>query len=932
MFKYVESMRKAAFRIMARTFGTKRKDSGESVYDQYALRDLVRLLGFEDLDEAREACRHYNITVKEMSIAEGSNETIDIIFWRNTDFREPKDPSKGHILSLIPRKMNRVIESKLGGSTRLAICRGEVSGVGATLDASISPQDAQHLDELRKKREENRLKRQQAIEEARGNEDKMRLRMEQIRQAKEKKAHEERMGQEMIAKERAAQEAARRMEAEALVQKRNIQEAARREEEARQRAQEAAIEEARSRKEEAERQRIEQLEAERRRLKSEEEERQRQIEFKQAQEEIARKERLTREAEEKLRREKEAELQHLLMIERKRQEELERQRKAKEDEERRIELEWQAKIDFARKFVTLKRWSARASAIRDKREGTKATIEAFNPLSTSTHTFQSTIQQKDAGDRIDAHEIVPYTGSAKVSYADVFYQLGTDMTAAIDLHELLFDALAENRSWRSVNQMKLTARLSKNVVLFKLGIVLIEGSQNKDLNNMMKMWIDSRLHLGHVQSASNNDAEVRTVTAIYHCTAAAFRECDAVLLIVPPSVDVNIDRYVSSVDVPYHTFAIDDMPEPSAEDFDRALFAGCSRLVHNASLSIFEPSTSGLLMLETFSLRQLCCTVLRRTLCSFENDIASINRLPSHLQRTSLETHAARMVIHCAEVLIYLLENMHSLSNSSVWPAGEFVCDSEVPSYFSNGDGLPVQWRDTSEITRLQEAMWDIFPSMKKDDPSLIEFLHDILDDAASEIQQTCGALLNENKLSECLAVGLQWHEHETQVRFNEYYVYLPVGGASTLIDYYLEETLTPKTIVAEKIEPPVPVLADQENMEPLLITDGNDDQLIEKEDESHIDEVLPTQLPFSSPQVTNKRPMMTITNDDTSSDRKRSKVAAMLQRNGISNDLQRSMNFTTNLKALCDDHETSMNRIMNDPILAKLIQSDENLKKLMQM
>ena len=80
MFKYVETMRRAAFRIMSKTFGTKRKDSGEGIIDQYPLRDLVHLLGFEDLNEAKNACAHYNIAVKEMPLGNGSVDHIDTIF------------------------------------------------------------------------------------------------------------------------------------------------------------------------------------------------------------------------------------------------------------------------------------------------------------------------------------------------------------------------------------------------------------------------------------------------------------------------------------------------------------------------------------------------------------------------------------------------------------------------------------------------------------------------------------------------------------------------------------------------------------------------------------------------------------------------------------------------------------------------------------
>jgi hypothetical protein len=152
MFKHVELMRKIAFRIMAKTFGARKKDTGESIYDAYPLTRLVDLLCFEDMDEARAACKHYNITVKKVNTSSSSDPSrsgeVEIIFWRKTDFQEPKHPEKGSILPLHPRKMVRTIERKLHGATRLGVCRGEVSGDGAALtrrrtstvsDGPISP-------------------------------------------------------------------------------------------------------------------------------------------------------------------------------------------------------------------------------------------------------------------------------------------------------------------------------------------------------------------------------------------------------------------------------------------------------------------------------------------------------------------------------------------------------------------------------------------------------------------------------------------------------------------------------------------------------------------------------------------------------------------------------------------------------------------------
>ncbi len=382
MFKYVETMRKAAFRIMSRTFGAKKKDTGEGFYDQYPLADLVHLLAFEDLEEARNACNHYNITVEKIPLADGSKEDIDIVFWRGgKGFREPRDPEKGTTLSLKPRKMIRTIESKLNGATRLAICRGEVSGDGATLNAN-NAKNLKISQERAKKREENRLKRKQAIEQAKRFEAEQKLALQ-----KKKEAILQKQAIELARRKEAQQkedELKRQIEGEKMRLRQEAEEKLRKIKEA---------ETERKRLESIERQRQEELlrqqqkqeeEIERRRLEEMERKHRKQLEEQKRQEEAEReRERLKRvekERQEKLERQRleakaEAERLRLERIERKRQEQLEKKRREEEAEMRRIELEWMSKIECARKFVTMKIWSSRLIATRGKRDKTKSSIQ-----------------------------------------------------------------------------------------------------------------------------------------------------------------------------------------------------------------------------------------------------------------------------------------------------------------------------------------------------------------------------------------------------------------------------------------------------------------------------------------------------------------------------------------------------------------------------
>jgi len=144
---------------MSATYGAKRKDTGQGLFDKYPLKRLVRLLCYEDESEARAACEFYGILIKEYSVPSKSDtnvaspkdtnslnttdtnqatttathKQIPIIVWKHSEFREPIDPEKGTMKKLHPQKMIRTIEAKILGATRLAICRGEVSGDGSTL-------------------------------------------------------------------------------------------------------------------------------------------------------------------------------------------------------------------------------------------------------------------------------------------------------------------------------------------------------------------------------------------------------------------------------------------------------------------------------------------------------------------------------------------------------------------------------------------------------------------------------------------------------------------------------------------------------------------------------------------------------------------------------------------------------------------------------
>jgi len=450
-----------------------------------------------------------------MKVRENPDEFEDYVFWRSTSFKEPRDPEKGNILSLKPRKMNRIIESKLGGVTRLAICRGEVSGAGASLDSAICPENAKRMEEMAEQREHLLLKRHEALHVAKKNELEMKLKMEQIREAKEQKARAENERQDEIARNMAAEEATQKRNHELRLQNKLEGEESQRKQEAERLAYKRAMEVARFKKMKEECQKLEQLEEKKRRQKEEEEEMQRHLEVKRLLEESELQKWLRREAEEILYQKGVAEQQRLLEIKKRDQEEIDRKRKEKEAEETRIELEWQRKIALARKLFVLNAWSARMSAVRDRREDTKASIECFDPF-----MFSSSIDFHSVSKRID----LPQQTDTKLllddapSFKSTLYQLGTDAMLPLPLHAMFFDLMTAAGTFHTMSQMKLQEGMSKNIVLFEMEVAVVGEGLHDDTKDFMKMWINNRLQHECVRSQHAGLNEVRTVCSFYDST------------------------------------------------------------------------------------------------------------------------------------------------------------------------------------------------------------------------------------------------------------------------------------------------------------------------------------------------------------------------------------------------------------------------------
>mmetsp|Transcript_27630 Transcript_27630/g.42294 ORF Transcript_27630/g.42294 Transcript_27630/m.42294 type:complete len:2013 (-) Transcript_27630:135-6173(-) len=1041
MFKYVETMRKAAIRIMAKTFGSRRKTSEGGVvgvYDQYPLRDLVHLLCFEDESDARMTCLHYGITVVKVRISEDSDQTVEVILWKSSEFCEPRDPVKGHVLPLPPRKMVRTIESKLSGRTRLAICRGEVSGRGATLigdgggppDPVAEAENAKRLQLLQRQQEEQRVQRQQLIESARREEAKRRAQEEKSKRDQLLKLRQERVLQQKLEQKKVLMEEARRQDMERQREQQRQEEERVRLEKERKEAEERKCDAAKQKAEEEARLALQRQEEERCRIAAHQQKLQEEAQRQKQREEQARRDQLRREAEEKQRLQQERERQKQIQLQKQREAELERLRKIEEEKVRKLELEWEEKINFAKKLVALKKLGLKMPGNRKGKAETHASIESFDPLQTLRLKFQrrprpTRTKVAVANRRSNlAAEIKDL--EVTISYEELFYQLGTDMTTPMDLSQLLYDGIAAAGLWNLIDRQKLHASASaaalsgnnrpKTVALFKVGIVIADGHQNQDLTNMIKMWIDSRLPIRKILSTSSTGTddsdsgsdtfEARTVATFYEWANSdnVFEECNAVLIILPPMSRENAVRdYSSSATLTPKcvlNFA-ESISDTGA--FDRMLKEACIDLVQQTVDGIYSnhrhhhpvqpvhrsPYPSPLLILERIPLRQLLFVTLSRTLCAYNtNDLSGVSQyqssnLPPHLQRASARTSSDRLSMHCRDVFLFVLNQVCHLQNMQIkdvcasWPAAEFIAkdddhhhDYQVPSYFANNLHLPSTWKSEMEDPNiLQDAIWEICPSLRDPHPSYEEFLHDILDHAPMTIQQECGALFQRNQLTKCLEVAFQWNENETTAAeiVRQKTMYLPLGKGSGMIHQFLLNGMDSIAIRVERQDTPFLVPDVDENEDGVMkIVDSTHRSdrdpivsgfLARKSPRQSISVtkaksngmsnrfggmILPSSTsPISSPPLSSAKRSLS-TPSSTSSFMKRKKSGERIDINAkvdvevmpmpLSGDLMKCRNFTDNLKSICDEGANLMGFINNDPHLANLIESDDSLKRLMNM
>ncbi|KAL7540885.1 hypothetical protein ACHAXR_010457, partial [Thalassiosira sp. AJA248-18] len=799
MFKYVENMRKDALTIMSRTYGAKHKTTGQPFFDSYPLENLVKLLCYEDVEEAQTACRHYGLTV------EG-----DQVLWRHSKFGEPRDPQKGHIIPLKPRKMMRTIESKLKGATRLSVCRGGVSGEGATLSDSSTGSDAAAEADREKAREAADIARKEAMQRRMEEEAKARAQAEKLakeRMRKEKLAAEERARAE--AANRAKME---RLQKEHIARERVLAEQRRKEEEARRLA-EARAAAARAEMERQEREAREREEA-RKRAEEEKKERERQRLLAKQREEEARRLaeiKAAKERAEKERREQE---------ERRRAEE-ERIRKAREEEARRIEMMWRQKIEKARKVLAWRLWRKQMHK-HETHKMSRRSLDSLDP--TSTH-YPAPLRKEASSANHGFHSDSAITGhdAAEVELENQIYRLATASRQPINLSKMTAECFM-NSSTHDITYPP-TVISNKNISLFKLVVLLPKRTPGTEsLYDTLRMWVNSHLSIGHVSShifkRRSHHTEVRTVAVIGNEDPAKCKDCNAALLLLPSAAGVS-----SRIEFPE-----DKMEELLDSNVPRVvLVLGDRRSSGNNQITedILDHIVGNLVGTDQHrqgvaapkvchfdSSFQKCCETL--VMSHFESTINE-GQINSHMQPSMARVKLSNLGFLCLQRLIQNMDAegffgtatsfedlfftscqkaldlmVHELShaNNEVhsalrnWPPLEFweEATKSIPAYFDGQYRLPSSWRLPPSDFKVK--VFSMFQQLLGKEPFAV-FVEMYSQKLPHCMKQNLLVMLDNGEISSCFAnVVSLFVNGELSLEHNEeMLLYLPVERMSQVIE-----------------------------------------------------------------------------------------------------------------------------------------------------
>jgi len=805
-------MRKAAFRIMNKTFGGRRKD-GEGVDDSYPLSHLVELLCFEDSNEARAACEHFGITVKRVVSANGAEES-DVIFWKSSAFKEPIHPEKKYAIPLQPWKMSRTIERKLKGATRLAVCRGQLSGEGATLQAgptgTTSPfasnvpvplfkeiiqsddllrrnelerrqqAEAQRAEEQRKaseieerrlamerkkKEEEDRTRREEeekAAEREKDRELKVRAAKEKEEKARRRKEEEDR-----IAAEKRAQEAAHKREMEALAQ-RQKEEATRLAEQERRLAKEARLREEEARRIREQQQRI--LE-EQRRL-----------------EEASRRERERIEMETKLKLEAEA---------------------------RRQEKEWEDKANAAKKILIWRRWKSRVSRIIESGHESSVSLGRLDPtFASSDFEFMPYYQKKrplsTPNDFVGDDRRPPDIRRA----VEESHQ---QISSRLSLSGMILDEVVASRSRDATKG---------TLLLMKVALLITHSSEEESekMADLLLSWFDARVGVDKVDSAQlsviDGRKAIRARSVVHLCrTPEDCFDCDVALIVVSPPWSTTRERHdtlrasVSILDdsIPRMALVLGDYRQDDYQEMrsllvktlgrnDGSLKIICNRVVSAEGIESALESTCR--SLSSSFVNDSCVEIDRSTVTAFASRaVSACLWSPSSAQFASDPNVVLEHARFAISTFVEETERLVNLNKDmwSSWPPKDFLTAGGVQGYFSDGSSLPSNWRVSLRRENIGHALVVIQNLLVGSFRDVVECL---LFGAPVHVRDDCNLLTTQGFYRRSLQLALEGFAQYIDDN-DQQFVYFPRGAVDLIV-----EKLTTTTSGLEAETAPSLVLA----------------------------------------------------------------------------------------------------------------------------
>jgi hypothetical protein len=775
-----------ALRIMSKTFGARKKDTGEAIYDSYPLEHLRELLCYEDLDEARTACKHYNITVKQMKIPSSSDpsgsKVVEFIFWRKSDFKEPIHPEKGHCIPLLPRKMIRTIESKLNGATRLGVCRGEVSGDGASVllqtpivtqgalehthvmavtevSAPQQPPIVPDVKELDKAREEERRK----AEERRAREEEM-MKLRKLQQQESNKREGERRE-----KERQRELAKKQRQLEIETNRRKELEAKKRQiEEARKAAKEDSI----------------RIEAEKRlRLQQEEEEARKRREL---EERERRHQRLEQERIEKERQRVLAEKQRLLEIEnekrRKETARLEQIRRELEAKRLKEAKEWQNRLDFARKMLHFKRWRRQFSLTQRSQNS----LRQIDPTFSSSQLQLATSMQT----ALDQHMQIPKLkrNSHAPSPRRVLESLlQPDRVKRLSFSELALSEIElvpnfQHSLKRKQGKQKGTGNL---ILLMKVAIVIPSEIEAGSLSELVRLWINLSLDPEIViTKGESSSCEIQSLVVVRR-EISECSDCDVILLIVPPT-QVSLSKMEALVGPTLRrsvVLVLDNSPGRSSDEIKS--LSGIVPVIEVSSLSAdayLSALGSACQKVATIFIRESCVKIDRMPLFQLAaTAILESIWLPIPTDQNDEEIIIARS----RRALLALTNEIESLiiSNKEAWsafPPKEFLHGNSVEAYFSATEGLPVDWAKSLDRRKIEEDVSLLLQGLDGTIRDTIQVL--LTRDTPHFFREECMNMVSKRQFRGCLERILLWKQEKAEKNHNGI-IYLPNGLFDVIMD-----------------------------------------------------------------------------------------------------------------------------------------------------